>query len=251
MKLLFDVGNTRIKWAMELDGRLLEAGSVTHRGISAADAVGFVAKLTGSPSSAWAVNVAGPDIEAALRQAVMARFNLSLRLARTTAAYGGVTNGYTNYEQLGADRWAAIVACGHRFKRPICVVDIGTAVTIDLVREGGAHQGGIILPGLQLMLGALRQDTSDIDIFANSSRGDVPDGDWFGRDTLTAIHRGALFALRAAITEAARSLDDGRPLVILTGGDAPQVGELAGCDTLLEPDLVLHGLALLSVAEEP
>ena len=83
-----------------------------------------------------------------------------------SAAACGVVNGYATPEQLGADRWAALVAARLRahttdlFPAPVVVVNAGTAVTIDTLDADGRFRGGVILPGLRLMLRALADHTS-------------------------------------------------------------------------------------------
>ena len=125
--------------------------ALCHRGAARSQIAGFVAALEQVPDSAAAVNVAGPDVENILRHSIRARFGIDLQVVRTQARFGEVINGYSTFEQLGADRWAAIVGAWQLRRRALCVVDAGTAVTIDLVAASGRHQGGVIVPGLDLM----------------------------------------------------------------------------------------------------
>ena len=62
----------------------------------------------------------------------------------------GLRNGYRDPAQLGVDRWLAMCAAWQQFPGSLCVVDAGTAVTIDVVAADGAHSGGLILPGVCL-----------------------------------------------------------------------------------------------------
>ncbi len=253
MKLLFDIGNTRIKWAYDTGSELLYPGEVVHRGIAPEQAVRFVAGLEKDPKidlgAVWAINVAGTALEEALAQALESRFGLSLRIVKTSERCGEVVNGYTAIEQLGTDRWAAVVGAWELFRTSICVVDVGTAVTIDVVAANGQHRGGIILPGLALMTESLHRDTSDIEGFAHNSQGGLSGDDWFGRDTRQAVQRGALFALRSAIIQAAEATaapHESPPLIILTGGDAEVLLPLPGYSAELMPMLVLEGLRYLA-----
>lgn len=251
MNLLFDIGNTRIKWACDTGSELVRPGERVHRGLTPEQAVAFVADFepAGEIAAVWAVNVAGLDLEKALTQALSDHFDLPLQVAKTTQSCGAVINGYTSIEQLGVDRWAAIVGAWEHFGTSVCVVDVGTAVTIDMVAANGQHRGGIILPGLALMAGSLNRDTSDIEGFASNSQGAVSTGDWFGRDTLSAVQRGALFALRAAISQAVEQTaqqEGDAPLVVLTGGDAEALLPMADHAVELMPALVLEGLRYLA-----
>src|SRR5690606_12310751 len=82
----------------------------------------------------------------------------------------GVVNGYERPEQLGADRWLAILAGFSRAKRASVIVDCGSAITLDLVSARGEHLGGYIAPGLTLMRRALLGNTEKIKIADAAAR---------------------------------------------------------------------------------
>lgn len=247
MQLLIDIGNTRIKWAIDEAGEFVAAGSLVHRGLDPDEAAAFIRELSFDIRSAGVVNVAGNSIADAVTHSVRERFGVDACFVSTTARCGEVKNGYKVIEQLGTDRWAAIVGAWEEFRTDLCVVDAGTAVTIDMVSADGSHAGGMILPGLQLMAASLNRDTSDIEGFADSP-GDVDGADWYGRDTRTAVQRGALFALQSAINESAcRYFSDSAdtPRVVVTGGDAAKLLPFQSCVSEHRPDLVLQGLRYL------
>ena len=244
MKLLIDIGNTRIKWGYDTGRDISDTGSIMHRGVAPENAMQFIAGLRNDVDSVGVVNVAGILMADALIIAIRQRFDVLPEFVRTTGHCAGVSNGYQAVEQLGADRWAAIVGAWDEFRSDVCVVDAGTAVTIDLVNNHGSHLGGMILPGLGLMAASLNNDTSDIQGFAQAPTGLVGDADWYGRDTASAVQRGAHFALRAAIMEAAR-LHGSKTRLVITGGDADRLLPLGDCRVELRPDLVLFGLRQL------
>ncbi len=247
MRLLIDIGNTRIKWAFDSGNDLQDVGEALHRDMPAAAAMAFVSELTETPDAIFAVNVAGIELEKGLQQAVAGRFGVPLQMVRTSGQCGDVTNGYISIEQLGADRWAALVGAWHQCRGSAVVVDVGTAITIDLVAADGRHLGGIIVPGIDLMRAALNSDTSDISGFAGNSKGPVPGHDWFGRDTLSAVQRGTLFNARAVIEQAIEEFagEGNTPAVFVTGGDALLVTPLISVPVEHRPLLVLEGLRLL------
>jgi type III pantothenate kinase len=248
MKLLIDIGNTRLKWAYEENGRLQLAGSRIHRGAAHTEIHEFVAELQQVPDSAAALNVAGSAIEQVLCSALRDRFGIGLQMVRTSARCGEVTNGYSVFEQLGVDRWAAIVGAWQMCRRPVCVIDAGTAVTIDLVTNNGQHQGGLIVPGLMLLRTSLLRHTSDIDGFVSQSIGAPASDGWLGTDTRSAVERGVLLMLGATIDSAiARMTGMGSlPEIIITGGDAPLLAPLLGYPVEQHPLLVLEGLNYLA-----
>jgi type III pantothenate kinase len=159
-----------------------------------------------------------------------------------------VTVGYVEPWRLGVDRFAAVVGAHEMFDSlPVCVVGIGTAMTIDLVSASGRHQGGVIVPAPHLMVATLLTRTHGI---RRRAQGGAAGGRGiFGRSTRDAIERGSRYAAAALIDRAvaeASSLCGREPLVVLTGGDAGEVSPLVHSRCLAVPELVLRGLAVLS-----
>lgn len=247
MKLLLDIGNTRVSWAYAQDGDLLAPGDFIYREQPASLRFSWLDMLAHSPTSVAAVNVAGTKIESETARVIAERFSVDVEFCRTTAKCGGVTNGYTETGQLGVDRWASIVGAWHRYRDDVVVVDAGTAMTVDLVRATGEHLGGLIVPGLALQQSTLGSDTADIAGFI-AAGAEVTDAGWFGRNTGSAVGRGALFALIAVIEKSCASFphpesDAGNmPRLVLTGGDAERLSALLSIAHDLRPHLVIEGL---------
>jgi type III pantothenate kinase len=160
----------------------------------------------------------------------------------------GVRNGYLDYRQMGVDRWLAILASYVTYRSAACVVDAGTALTIDAVAADGSHRGGLIVPGPALMRRSLLQDTAGIRPAADrlvdtTSR---PAAAW-GRDTDSCIRLGALRATACLIEDrvkAWRDLEAPGAVLVLTGGDAAALGDALSLPVEHRPHLVLEGLAL-------
>ena len=159
----------------------------------------------------------------------------------------GLTTRYQEPWRLGVDRFMGVIA-GYHFARArgACVVDLGTAMTVDLVDALGVHLGGAIIPGPDLMVSSVLKNTAGI---AKRASGAISNRSLFAQDTRAAIHQGARYAAAAiidrAVTEAQRSLQR-TPLVLLTGGGAVQIEPLLQCSYVSVPDLVLRGIALRS-----
>jgi type III pantothenate kinase len=180
-----------------------------------------------------------------------------IRSARRAA---GVRNGYVDPWRLGADRWVALV--GARLARPgraLCIVDAGTALTIDLLDAKGVHQGGLLVPGPELMVDALLGQTAGIRKRAgagfNRKAGLGKPGREqpavFGRSTRDGLAAGALLAAAALIDRAcleARAQLGVRPLLLLSGGAAPAIAPLLRTRAQASEELVLAGLASLAGA---
>ena len=260
MKLVIDVGNSRVKWAWAKEGRLVDVGAADrHSGVwerSIFDA-GHL------PEEIRVANVAGPGVEAQVKGVLAAGFGVNPVFASSAARGAGVRNGYADPAQLGVDRWLALCAAWVRHGSRLCVVDAGTATTFDIVTDDGQHAGGLILAGLDLLQSALIGGTSDLArLSATASEVAARPGDAgrLGRDTATGIRQGAVLATAHLAIGCLRSCparSGAPPVLVLTGGASsvilPALRDIAGGPVAgaippfaLEerPELVLEGLAL-------
>lgn len=163
--------------------------------------------------------------------------------ARVQPEYAGLVCGYEQPQKLGVDRWLALLAARQLTPRA-CVVDLGTAVTLDYL-DNDVHLGGYIAPGLQTMRLSLVQNTRDIRLQEPTGNPlELPPGN----NTADALHHGTGQALLALVLQAARGMDvlNGDWPLVLTGGDASwMTGLLEGrLELHLVEHLVLDGLAI-------
>ncbi len=245
--LLVDIGNSRIKWA-RLDGSRLSRGkAAAHSGWRAADYARRVFASAPDLERVVVASVAGSGVNRALAAAAR-RAGAAAQFVSVPRHGGGVTVGYVEPWRLGVDRFAAVVGAHEIFTAvPVCVVGVGTAMTIDLVGADGRHRGGVIVPAPDLMVQTLLANTHGIRRRAQG--GAVGGTGIFGRSTRDAIERGSRYAAAALVdraVEEASGLLGREPLVVLTGGDAGAVRPLVRSRCVAIPDLVLRGLAVLS-----
>jgi type III pantothenate kinase len=256
--LLLDIGNSRLKWALQRGPHrrakrfaasgVIELKQLLNRGAFLLR----LAKLLDPKLSIEACNVAGAAVEKQLRTLVRRAGLRAPHFVRSAHSAGGVRNAYAQPWRLGADRWAALIGAHSEFPdRSLCLVAVGTAMTIDLLDAKGRHRGGNIIPGPQLMIQALLEHTAGIRRRAGGRKvADSPRATrkLFAHDTRHAITAGAVHAAAALIVEATRSarvLLGGTPRLILSGGAAAAVGPLLRTRHLREDDLALRGLAVL------
>ncbi len=253
--LLFDAGNSRIKWALVRDGRLgaQQAAPCTDLALLQR----WLARTAGIERIVG-VSVAGEAVEREL-QALLARKQQPVPLfIHSSETAAGVSNGYREPTRLGDDRWAAAVAAWHRAGcyRTVCAISVGTALTIDLVDHDGHHRGGLIAPGPEMMLGSLLGKTKGIAARAairrprrrkaQAQRAVVrPLAD----NTLGAIESGCLTAAAGLIDRTVQHLTRElgvRPVVFVTGGGADAVLPLLKGASKPCPELVLRGVAVIA-----
>ncbi len=131
------------------------------------------------------------------------------------------------------------------FHSALCIVDAGTAVTIDAVDKSGQHLGGQIIAGLDLIASALRNGTSDIKTQHVPVKAPGEGMQMFASGTENAVSFGAFTAISGAIERSIRTLRSAgfRPKIILTGEDASRILKQLDVNCMHRPNLVLQGLA--------
>jgi type III pantothenate kinase len=150
-------------------------------------------------------------------------------------------------ERVGIDRLLGAVAANHLrpHDRPAVVIDLGTAITVDVVSRQGTFCGGAILPGIEMSARALSEFTERLPDLGLSTLENPPPA--LGTSTDEAIASGlfwgAIGAIRTLIEQLNRDMDD-EPLVVLTGGAAESITDLLQLPVCYQPHLVLAGIAL-------
>jgi len=145
-------------------------------------------------------------------------------------------------KELGSDLLAAAIAARALYGAPLIVIGFGTATTFGAVSREGEYLGAALAPGIRISIDALVERTAKLPQVAL----DAPNGP-IGRDTVSALQAGIIFGfvgqtealvarMRHAIGEDAR--------VVATGGLADVVAKHTEAIDVVEPHLVLQGLAL-------
>jgi type III pantothenate kinase len=155
--------------------------------------------------------------------------------------------------QVGRDRLLAAFMAKRlvQTSRPIVVVDAGTAVTIDLIDEGGVFQGGVIFPGARAQLRTLASTTHDLPELTIDSHltmeilNSQP-----GKNTVEAMVRGVYRAQLAAIIGIAESYRD-TCQVLATGGEIEGLRNVLPPDWRIEPFLILQAALLIGSQFKP
>ncbi|MEX2517279.1 MAG: type III pantothenate kinase [Gammaproteobacteria bacterium] len=252
MKLLVDIGNSRIKWA-------LWSGQWSDDNTSAVLEQTHAASYSGQPLHDWleqhfaglpattevyVASVAHADTNASFSQWQQQQRQCRPVFARTTRSAAGVQNGYNVAEQLGVDRWLALLAARRLHAGNVCVIDCGTAVTLDLLNSQGEHRGGVIAPGVELMQQALVQGTVGVRLDAGDKTMQIP-----ARDTEAAVQAGtrlAVVGLIEHVLDTAKDHMQGEVTAFITGGMAADIMAVCNKPLIHVADLVLQGLACYS-----
>lgn len=228
MKLLLDLGNTRLK-ACIYDGELTLVSTVFD-----IDTLRTWLGHNADALQAVAIACVSDELTYQRVMASVGRYYDVARVYRARYAAHLLETAYEHPERLGIDRWLALLPLRH--EPHAIIVDAGTACTIDVVRAG-RHAGGYILPGLRLQRDALAQQTASVSF---------PTADYqtldLGITTAACVGHGSL---RAVLALAQAVCDDYRAApyrLVLTGGDSHYLSPYLSAE--LRPLLVFEGLLI-------
>jgi type III pantothenate kinase len=246
MRLLLDLGNTRIKWAAQAPGApdFIARGEILH----GAGAITDRWPLAQPPDAVWLCSVTDPSRTEIVVRTVGQAWGVPVQRIASQAAGHGVRSAYAEPRRMGADRWAALVGARSLGSGPVCILDLGTALTGGLLDAQGTHLGGIIAPGRQLLQQSLRGGTAQV--IMDTPAPEVEDSDeGVGRTTDDCVAWGVTHSVIGCCTRIvaiARARLGADAVVLLTGGDAPWAQPLLPFASRIEPDLVLRGVAVMA-----
>ena len=245
--LLIDAGNSRLKWAISRDGVLSECRAFDYSASEFQEIFSQWSDLPRVPSRVLLACVAEVSLEQALLKWFKETWNLPVEIAVAEAEACSVINCYARVDRLGIDRWVAMIAARQLTSGSVCVIDCGTATTVDAMDAEGQHLGGLIIPGLDLMRSSLIKNTAGI-----GSDGVVAGKSFLACDTLSAVLGGSLQATAGFIERTQNEICKmiNTPLTtLLCGGGAAHLLPLLTGDIRHEPDLVIKGLNIIAMSK--
>ena len=250
--LAIDVGNTRLKWT------LYERPAVGARVL--AQGVEFLEQLDRLAEGPWAdlpeptrmlgCIVAGQAVKHRVQEQ-MEHWGVEPRWVVASEAEAGLINGYDFPSRLGADRWVAMVGARHHMlqrgpARPVLLVMVGTAVTVEALDANGRFLGGLIIPGHGIMLRALESGTAGLHV----PTGDVVE---FPTNTSDALTSGGTFAIAGACERMFQHLFKrcaAEPLCLMTGGAGWKMLPAMTRPFELIESMIFDGLLVIAEARE-
>lgn len=218
--LALDIGNTRLKWA-----RYASASPGAPMLAQGAEFLENIDKLSEgawrdmpAPRHVLGCVVAGDAVKRRVQEQ-LDPWDVVPQWVVASESEAGLRNGYDHPTRLGADRWVAMIGAYHRMlsqgaARPMVVVMVGTAVTVEAVDAQGKFLGGLILPGHGIMLRALESGTAGLHV----PTGEVRE---FPTNTSDALTSGGTYAIAGAVErmiQHVRAHCGAEPVCIMTGG---------------------------------
>ena len=218
--LAIDIGNTRLKWALYERGA--PGAALLAQGVEFLEHIDRLAESEwmklAAPERVLGCVVAGDAVKQRLREQ-LDLWDSPVSWVVPSAAEAGLSNGYDHPSRLGADRWVAMIGARQRVQvttpgRPMVVVMVGTAVTVDAIDGDGRFLGGLILPGHGIMLRALEAGTAGLHVPTGEVR-------LFPTNTSDALTSGGTYAIAGAVERMVQHVIahcGAEPACVMTGG---------------------------------
>lgn len=249
VNIYIDIGNSRFKSAIAENGKLSPFDPVPWHDVALGESLDRLwAGL--KPERVVVCNVAGDKVVPDLQKWCKANLGFEAEVVATEAKFSGsaesgtavqLKNGYTEPGRLGTDRWAAMIGARAHYRGALCVIDSGTATTVDLIEAGGQHLGGAILPGVYTMRRSLGKYTAAL----FTASGDMSP---FSTDTAAGIAGGTGYASAGAID---RLIDESHQRLdgvttVFTGGEASVIQPILRNQAVVDEQLVIKGVAVMA-----
>jgi type III pantothenate kinase len=155
----------------------------------------------------------------------------------------GIRIRLDNPREVGTDRVVGAVAAHYLYGEPVIIIDLGTAITFDIISEDGDYLGGAIVPGINIALEALFARTAMLPRIELVRPKKV-----IGRNTVSAMQSGIIFGYISLMEGMVQRIDKelgAKSKVVATGGYAYQIAKETPVIDIINPDLVLTGLRLI------
>lgn len=159
----------------------------------------------------------------------------------------GITTGMPilvdNPKEVGADRIVNAVAAYEKYRRPLIIVDFGTATTFDVVSQRGEFLGGVIAPGMVISMEALFQRAAKLPRIELVRPKSV-----IGKNTVACMQSGMVYGYAGLVDEVVSRIKaemNDKPYVIATGGLSTLIAKETKTIDEVDPMLTLEGLKII------
>lgn len=260
MLFVIDIGNTHtVAGIIEQDNQISHQWRIQTDSSMTADELSIqyhnlfnLAGINNTSICGVAISSVVPQLESAYYQCCGSLFNSNRQVELINVCSESVAELITvtlkNPAEVGADRLVNGISAYQLCGGAAIVIDFGTAITFDCISDSCEYLGGLILPGLQISLGALSQRAAklpQIDLR-------IPPDKVIGTSTVSAMKSGVLFGygamiegLIARVKEEMHEAGQRSISIIATGGMAPVILDYAPSIERLEPNLTLAGLGFI------
>jgi len=247
MELLLDLGNSCCKYAVLENGKITKYESQSYGPFGKQYSVKSLCDQFDKLEKIIICSVLSEDMNAEIKAMLLKTDLDSIYFIEASDNCFGVELAYADPGTFGVDRLAALVALKEKYTGNSCVIDCGTAVTIDALEKSGRHLGGVIMPGIEVMKSGLLASTKIKDVK------NEPAFSVFAKNTQNAIYSGCASAVAGGVEYVVDKMisDNGQfNHIVLTGGGISEVSarftESFSSLVTVDETLVLDGLFVIS-----
>lgn len=253
MLLVFDVGNTNMVLGVYDGEKLLVDWRLSTNIPRTADEYGISvinlfdkADLDYKKVDAIAISSVVPNIMYSLEHMIRKYFKVE-PLVVGPGVKTGINIKYDNPKEVGADRIVNAVAAHDKYKRPLIIIDFGTATTFCAVGENGDYYGGAITPGLKISADALFERAAKLPRIEL-----VKPPAAICKNTVQSMQSGIIFGYIGQVDyivnkmkEEMKKLGEKEPYVVATGGLANLIASESSTIKEVNSFLTLEGLRMI------
>ena len=217
--LFVDIGHSTVKW------------KTFSSKISKECVESFSASSLPNNKCVWLSAVAHANIVDSIK-----REFANVELVLPCKKHGNLTIAYQNPSELGVDRFLAMLGAIENYPSTnLLVIDLGSALTIDIVNDDGVHKGGLIMPGLMALRKSFTKfSTENMSQSLTGLQNNTKDAWLSGTETMLIV------TIKEQIKDFQSQYSNG--VVLLTGGDITKLSNELPQSLNYFENLVLDGL---------
>ncbi|SFC66598.1 type III pantothenate kinase [Clostridium uliginosum] len=251
MILLVDAGNTNIVFGVYKDKKYIASWRISTEGNKTSDEYSIQIMQLFNLSDLDAKQVKGIIVSSVVPNIMHSLENMLRRcFGKEPIIVGpgiktGINIKYDNPKEVGADRIVNAVAAFEIYKRPVIILDFGTATTFCAVTGNGDYLGGCICPGLRIASDALFERAAKLPRVELEVPRKV-----ICKNTVASIQSGVVFGYVGQVEYIIKKMkeemsNEEEPFVIATGGLANLIANETNVIDKVDSDLTLEGLKIL------
>ena len=245
MELILDIGNSTITSAFFKAGKVIDISTLAHNNNTAEVPYKFVRTIDlilGYNVEKVIIASVAPELTELFSKSITSNTAVKTQII-THESYPNLKSKYENIQELGIDRLCNIAYAIEKFKNSVIVIDIGSALTFEIIGPEGNFEGGMILPGVDLSSKALELNTSQLPKIEKKEIDFL-----IGKNTTECISSGIINGLASTCDSFIEKIEkelNTEMKVILTGGDASLIGSKITKEYEIIENTVLLGAQII------
>ena len=245
MELILDIGNSTINAAFFKDEKIIDISTIVHHNNTIEVPHEFIRTIDlilGYSVQKIIIASVSPELTELFGKSITSNTAIKPFII-THDSYSALKSKYKNISELGIDRLCNIAYAIDKYKDSVIVIDMGSALTFEIIGKDGSFEGGMILPGIDLSSRSLGSNTSQLPKIEKKKIDFL-----IGKNTIECISSGIINGLSSICDSFIEKIEkelNTKMKVILTGGDASLIGEKMEREHKIVENTVLRGAKII------